>query len=102
MKYTDGYFYLRRLTDPDMDVAGASSMLYTCREEVSPCCTDDTAECIACSYGITVVELCADDPDTAGCPQEAAPPAPSASDLKLVEPLVADVEGHVLNDEEDH
>ena len=23
-------------------------------------------------------------------------------DLKLVEPLVADVEGHVLNDEEDH
>jgi len=30
MKYTDGYFYLRRRSDPDREIAGARSILYTC------------------------------------------------------------------------
>merc|ERR1719330_1126365 len=80
MKYTNGFFYLRRTSDPDREIAGATSMLYTCRREalaVSPCCTDETIECTACSYDKTVAELCAEHPDTAGCPEEAAPPAPT-------------------------
>jgi len=30
MKFTDGYFYMRRRSDPDREMAGANSMLYRC------------------------------------------------------------------------
>jgi len=73
MKYTDGYYYLRRRSDPDMDIAGSHSMLYNCKRHhwLEGCCTEETAECISCSSGKTISELCAELPYTAGCPQAA-------------------------------
>lgn len=34
-----------------------------------PCCRGMTADCLACTEGITVAEYCAKNPKTAGCPQ---------------------------------
>merc|ERR1719189_3454607 len=73
MQFTDGYYYLRRRSDPDMEIAGSHSMLYTCKrhEWIEACCTDETAECISCFSGKTISELCAELPYTVGCPQAA-------------------------------
>lgn len=45
MRWTTGEFYLRRSTDPDMPVAGAKSMLYTCRQ-TDRWCTNDGDNCM--------------------------------------------------------
>merc|ERR1719336_3363311 len=107
MKYTDGYFYLRRHSDPDMEIAGSHSMLYTCRqhERAEPCCTDETAECISCSYGQTIAELCSEHPETAGCPQgsKCSPPASEKFDLPHKGcPVDGDSSSCVVNDEHFH